>query len=163
MNKFYEQFISKDYGALANAINIVSKFVLLIGVAVFGIMGIVGIFFAIPLFILFILIEIYMANKFLEYEYEYYDKEVTISKIISKRRRKTICTIEIDKILNVLPLSNAYKQEKIVKCTIKGLPLKEVVIFINDKNNKKVGYLVGLDDELLHILKKDNPMLFNHI
>lgn len=163
MNKFYEQFISKDYGTLPNAINIVSKAVLLIAIAIFAIMGIVGIFFTIPLFIIFILIEVYMANKFLEYEYEYYDKELTIAKIINKKRRKTICNIEIDKILNVLPLNNSYNDGKIVNCTIKHLNLKQVVIFINNKNNKKTGYLLGLDNNLLDILKKDSPMLFNHI
>ena len=55
------------------------------------------------------------------------------------------------------------KDEKVIRCTIKGLNLKEIVIFVNDKNNKKVGYLVGLDEKLHSILKKDNPTLFNYI
>ena len=65
LNKFYEQFITKDYGTLPNTINIISKSILLIGIAIFAIVGILGIFLSIPMFIVFILIEIYMSKKFL--------------------------------------------------------------------------------------------------
>ncbi|WP_250277812.1 DUF6106 family protein [[Clostridium] colinum] len=163
MTKFYEQFITKDYGTLPNAINIVSKAILIIAVAIFAIFGFVGIFLAIPVFLLFILIEIYMVKKFLEYEYEYYDRDITISKIMAKRKRKVITTINVTNILKVTSVDSLGKDEKFIRCTIKGLNLKEVIIFINDKNNKKVGYLVGLDDKMLSILKKDNPTLFNYI
>lgn len=163
MNKFYEQFITKDYGTLPNTINIISKSILLIGIAIFAIVGILGIFLSIPMFIVFILIEIYMSKKFLEYEYEYYDKDITISKIIGKRRRKVIANINVGSILKVSNINSLSKDDKFIGCTIKGLNLREVVIFINDKNGKKVGYLVGLDEELLSILKKDNPTLFNYI
>ena len=163
MDKFYEQFISKDYGNLPNAINIVSKAILLIGVAIFAIFGITGIILAIPAFIIFILIAFFMSKSFLEYEYEYYDKDITISKIIGKRRRKIIGNINVTNILKVSNINSIGKDEKVIRCTIKGLNLKEVVIFVNDKNNKKVGYLVGLDEKLHSILKKDNPTLFNYI
>lgn len=118
---------------------------------------------AIPLFIAFVLIEFYLSKNFLEYEYEYYDKDITISKIIGKKRRKVIGNIDVKSILKVSNLNSLSKDEKVIRCTIKGLNLKEVVIFVNDKTGKKVGYLVGLDDELLSILKKDNPTLFNYI
>ncbi len=163
MNKFYEQFITKDYGTLPNAINIISKAILLIGILLISIFFIGGIFMAIPLFIAFVLIEFYLSKNFLEYEYEYYDKDITISKIIGKKRRKVIGNIDVKSILKVSNLNSLSKDEKVIRCTIKGLNLKEVVIFVNDKTGKKVGYLVGLDDELLSILKKDNPTLFNYI
>ncbi len=163
MNKFYEQFITKDYGTLPRAINIISKSVLLIGVAIFAIVGVLGIFLSIPVFLIFILIEVYLSKNFLEYEYEYYDKDITISKIIGKRRRKIIGNIDVRNILKVSNINSLAKDEKFIRCTIKGLDLKEVVIFVNDKNGKKVGYLLGLDEELLSILKKDNPTLFNYI
>ncbi|WP_317366936.1 DUF6106 family protein [uncultured Tyzzerella sp.] len=163
MNKFYEQFITKDYGTLPNTINIVSKAILLIGVFILAMAGILGIFLSIPVFIVFILIEVYTSKKFLEYEYEYYDKDITVSKIIGKKRRKVICNIRVGNILSVSNVNSYSKEEKVIRCTIKGLDLKEVVIFINDKNGKKVGYLLGIDEELLSILKKDNPTLFNYI
>lgn len=162
MDKFYEQFISKDYGILPNAINIISKAILLLGIAIFAIVGIGGIFLALPAFIVFILLEIFMSKSFLEYEYEYYNKDITISKIIGKKRRKVIGNIKVDNILNVSNVNNIEKSEKVIRCTIKGLNLKEIVVFVNE-NNKKVGYLLGLDEELYSILKKDNPRLFNYI
>ena len=166
MNKFYEQFITKDYGTLPNAINIVSKGFLLFALLIifsFGILNPIGLIISVPFFIVFILIELYMAKSFLEYEYEYYDKDITISKIIGKKRRKVIGNIDVRNILKVSNINSIDKSEKIVRCTIKGLNLKEVVIFVNDKNGNKVGYLVGLDEELLSILKKDNSTLFNYI
>ena len=163
MNKFYEQFITKDYGTLPNTINIVSKAILLIGVFILAMAGILGIFLSIPVFIVFILIEVYTSKKFLEYEYEYYYKDIRVSKIIVKKRRKVICNIRVGNILSVSNVNSYSKEEKVIRCTIKGLDLKEVVIFINDKNGKKVGYLLGIDEELLSILKKDNPTLFNYI
>ncbi len=163
MDKFYEQFISKDYGTLPNAINIISKTILLIGVAIFAIFGITGIILAIPAFVIFILIEFFMSKSFLEYEYEYYNKDITISKIIGKRRRKIIGNINVDNILKISNINSIGKDEKVIRCTIKGLNLKEIVIFVNDNNNKKVGYLVGLDEKLYSILKKDNPTLFSFI
>ena len=163
MDKFYEQFISKDYGTLPNAINIISKTILLIGVAIFAIFGITGIILAIPAFVIFILIEFFMSKSFLEYEYEYYNKDITISKIIGKRRRKIIGNINVDNILKISNINSIGKDEKVIRCTIKGLNLKEIVIFVNDNNNKNVGYLVGLDEKLYSILKKDNPTLFSFI
>nr|WP_317356993.1 hypothetical protein [uncultured Tyzzerella sp.] len=166
MNKFYEQFITKDYGTLPNAINIISKTILIFALLIiftFGIFNLLGIIISIPFFIVFLLIEVYLANSFLEYEYEYYDKDITISKIIGKRRRKVIGNIDVRNILKVSNINSLSKEEKPIRCTIKGLNLKEVVIFVNDKNGKKVGYLVGLDEEILSILKKDNPTLFNYI
>ncbi len=166
MNKFYEQFITKDYGTLPNAINIVSKGFLLFALLIifsFGILNPIGLIISVPFFIVFILMELYMSKSFLEYEYEYYDKDITISKIIGKKRRKVIGNIDVRNILKVSNINNIDKSEKIVRCTIKGLNLKEVVIFVNDKNGNKVGYLVGLDEELLSILKKDNSTLFNYI
>lgn len=166
MNKFYEQFITKDYGTLPNAINIVSKGFLLFALLIifsFGILNPIGLIISVPFFIVFILMELYMAKSFLEYEYEYYDKDITISKIIGKKRRKVIGNIDVRNILKVSNINSVDKSEKIVRCTIKGLNLKEVVIFVNDKNGNKVGYLVGLDEELLSILKKDNSTLFNYI
>ena len=163
MDKFYEQFISKDYGTLPNAINIISKTILLIGVAIFAIFGITGIILAIPAFVIFILIEFFMSKSFLEYEYEYYNKDITISKIIGKRRRKIIGNINVDNILKISNINSIGKDEKVIRCTIKGLNLKEIVIFVNDNNNKKVGYLVGLDEKLYSILKKHNPTLFSFI
>ena len=166
MNKFYEQFITKDYGTLPNAINIVSKGFLLFALLIifsFGILNPIGLIISVPFFIVFILMELYMAKSFLEYEYEYYDKDITISKIIGKKRRKVIGNIDVRNILKVSNINTVDKSQKIVRCTIKGLNLKEVVIFVNDKNGNKVGYLVGLDEELLSILKKDNSTLFNYI
>lgn len=166
MNKFYEQFITKDYGTLPNAINIVSKGFLIFALLIifsFGIFNFIGLIIAVPFFLVFILIELYMAKVFLEYEYEYYDKDITISKIIGKKRRKLIGNIDVRNILKVSNINTIDKSEKVIRCTIKGLNLKEIVIFVNDKNGNKVGYLVGLDEELLSILKKDNSTLFNYI
>lgn len=160
MKKFYEQFITKDYGTLPSAINIISKAILLVTLFLFFSFGLI---LAIPFLIVFIILELYIANAFVEYEYEYYEKDLTISKIICKKKRKTIDVIKTNNILKVSQVNNVSKDEKVIRCTIKGLNLKEVVVFINNKNNKKVGYLLGLDDETLAILKRDNPSLFNYI
>ncbi len=164
MNTFYEQFISKDYKGKPNAINIISKGVLLFSIGMFAALGILGIFVAIPGLIIFAILEIFLANNFLEYEYEYYDREIVISKIIGKKRRKVLGNISTGNIIKVSTDIEASKKEgKIIRCTAPSMNLKEVVIFANDKNNQKVGYLMGLDDNLYSILKKDNPNLFNYI
>lgn len=164
MNKFYEQFITKDYKGVPNAVNVASKSLLLLCVVFISFFGIIwGVIFSMPVIILFIIVEMAIAKSFLEYEYEYYDDEITISKIINKRKRKVIGSFNTKNISKVSTFNNVDKSAKIVRCTIKGLNLKEIVVFANDNNNRQVGYLMGIDENLHSILKKDNPSLFNYI
>lgn len=161
MNKFYEQFITKNYGNVPNIINILSKVMLLFSVLFILIFKLI---LAIQFFLIFIILEILIVKNFIEFEYEYFNGDITISKIINKKRRKVrkvICEFNVNNIVRIYKMDIIDKN--ITKCTIKNLGLNEIVIFINTKNNKKCGYLIGLDKELYSILKKVNPSLFNYI
>lgn len=158
MNKFYEQFITKNYGNVPNIINILSKVMLLFSVLFILIFKLI---LAIQFFLIFIILEILIVKNFIEFEYEYFNGDITISKIINKKRRKVICEFNVNNIVRISKMNIIDKN--ITKCTIKDLGLNEIVIFINTKNNKTCGYLIGLDKELYSILKKVNPSLFNYI
>lgn len=155
MDKYYEQFITKDYGNLPNLLNMISKTILLLGIVFLSINIFIGAIFIIAS----IVIEIVMLKKSVEYEYEYIDGEMTLSKIIGKRKRKTLGKITLVSLSKVCMKSSIDKSQKLVVCTIDGLGLKEIVII----NNDKTCYLVGLDEKMYQILKRANPSLFAYI
>ncbi|MDE6182643.1 MAG: hypothetical protein K2F59_05525, partial [Eubacteriales bacterium] len=98
------------------------------------------------------------------YEYEYYEGELTISKIINRKSRKIIGRFDIDKISKVSKPDNADKSIKIINACLKKISNnnnKELIIFVG--GNEPVGYYLSIDEKLFEILKRKKPSIFNYI
>ena len=163
MDKFYEQFITKDYGKLPKimrTILYVSLFFLLISISLFIILGMIGIVIAISSIIVAIYCEVFSRKVFIEYEYEYFEGEITISKIINKKSRKVIATFNLEQISKVSKPNFSEKVPNIINACIKNIPNNtELIFYINGANQK--AYYLSLDERFFDILKKQKPYMFN--
>lgn len=160
MNKFYEQFITKDYGIAPKIMRVL--FWVSVGLSVFFFSSFIFVF-AIFFAILFIVIELIIRNTFLEYEYEYFEGEITISKIMNKRIRKIIGRFTTEQISKVSKPESTDKSIKIINACLKNIPNnKELIILIGGGNEPK-GYYLSIDEKLFEILKRDKPHIFNYI
>lgn len=158
MNKFYEQFVSKDYGKKAIVLKIISYIFIIISLlffVVYGFIGLLLIFISISFFI-------FARKSLLEYEYEYFEKELTISKIIDKKNRKLIANINVEQIYKASTPQNIDRNAKITKAFLQGLGHKEIIIYVGEESGLK-GFYLCLDEKLFNILKKVKPAVFNYI
>lgn len=157
MEKFYEQFITKDYGNLPTTLSILSTTFLIFGLSLLISFGLV---IASPLLLIFLIFQIIITKTIVEYDYEYFEGSITISKIIKKRKRKVIATFNVENISKVYKKESYPNDLKVVKSTIKNTGLLELILVINDKNNQPIGYLLSIDDKMHNILKRGNLGLF---
>lgn len=156
MEECYEQFLTKNYGNRQEYLNgTATGLLFLTAVGFFGLRSLV---LAVPSAITFIILKLYIRKTFVEYEYELICDELTISKIINKRKRKKIVNIELRNILEQKALGN--KKVHDVFIDDKGLTKK--VICIKEKNEIKA-YRVALDKKLLAKCTRVNPRIFSVI
>lgn len=160
MEYFYEQHQTKNYGSKQWTINMAANAILimaaiyslsfkLVGVATF--LGIYG------------LILLYSRNVFLEYEYELTEDEIVISKIMNKKRRKVIATIKVSNITEVKKTQDVVKGDKqIIKACLKGTSLTEQIVFAKTSLGI-IGFHLAMDEDLIKICKRINPLAFNNI
>lgn len=165
MDKFYEQFMTKDYGKLPKVMQIifyVSLLFFVVSVSLFIFLGIIGIAIAISSLIVAIYAEVFSRKVFLEYEYEYFEGEITISKIINKKSRKIIATFNLEQIIKVSKPNLSEKVPNVINACIKNIPNNTELIFYTNGANKQVYYL-SIDEKFFEILKKEKPSIFNYI
>lgn len=156
MDKFYEQFITKDYGNLPTILNVLSTIFLVTGIISFMLFGIFGLVFL----VISLIVQVISRRTIVEYDYEYFEGSVTIARIMKKNKRKVIATFNVDNILKVYKKENCPNEVKIVNATVKDTGLLELILVINGKNNEQVGYLLSVDEKLHNILKRGNMGLF---
>ncbi|MGL4742522.1 MAG: hypothetical protein ACRC41_17310 [Sarcina sp.] len=154
MEECYEQFLSQDYGTKQEYLNGTAGGLLL--VSGIGFFGLRNMFLAVGAIAAYGATKLYMKNKYVEYEYELICDELTISKIMNKRKRKKIANIELKNVMDVS--SNANHKIKDVFIDEKGLTKK--VIYVKE-GNKITGYRVALDKKLLAKCTRINPRLFS--
>lgn len=160
MNQFYEQFITKDYG-------LAPKFMqgLFWIFAFFSILFISMFLFTFSLIFIVLTVLLALINRrlFIEYEYEYFQGELTISKIMNKKSRAIIANFNIEQIYKVSMPENIDKSNKIINACIKKIPNnRELVIFVNSAN-EQVAYYLSIDKKLFNILKFKKPSIFGYI
>lgn len=159
MNKFYEQFITKDYGIAPKIMR--GLFWATLGLAVFFLS--INFILSIIFIILFLGVELICRKTFLEYEYEYFEGELTISKIMNKKNRKIIGNFTIEQISRVSKPETIDKSTNVIKACIKGIENnKELVLFIGGGEHPKAYYL-SIDEKFFEILKREKPSIFNYI
>ncbi len=118
--------------------------------------------FIVPL-IIFGLIAFFVVPGFdLEFEYLYVDRELTIDKIMSKQKRKTVRNLELSKMEYICPINShqldPYKSRnlKISDYSSKNPDAKVWVIVYKEKTDEE---LIGIEpnDELLKAIKSIYP------
>lgn len=161
MDIFYEQFITKDYGDIQKKFQSVRNTLVILAMisAIF-----VGTFGVVTFLMGYVILGLIARNLFLEYEYEITENELVITKIMNKKKRKVITTLNIEKLVNAYSLEEANnKNIRVVNACIEDdKRLKEKILVIN-RDSKLVGFRVAMDKKLLSICRKLNPVCFNSL
>ena len=100
---YVECLVTKEPSLIGRLI----KFVLIMLTAVFGLLGLVGFAYGIPLLIALLTgLGAYLAhlNAYIEYEYLYLDKEISIDKIKAQTRRKKVASFEVERMEILAPI-----------------------------------------------------------
>jgi len=104
MSETYVECLVKHKNSIVGTI---LKWVLIIITAVFGFFGIMGVTVALIIAIVTgILAYIVSLRSNLEYEYLYFDKEITIDKIMNKSKRKKVEVLEVDRMEIIAPIKS---------------------------------------------------------
>ena len=156
MDIFYEQFVTKDYEAEQKKFNSCKKAlgILIIFNIIFNLM-ILTIFF-VAFYVVLLIVE---RKKFLEFEYELTGKELVISKIINKKRRKIIGKVNLDDVLEIVCFEKFCRKDvKIINASLGKIKNEKILITKNDSG--LIGYRMSIDSKLQRIFKSINPTIF---
>ncbi|MGL5480195.1 MAG: hypothetical protein ACRDCB_14235, partial [Clostridium sp.] len=142
MDIFYEQFITKDYGDIQKKFQSVRNTLVVLAMisAIF-----VGTFGVVTFLMGYVILGLIARNLFLEYEYEITENELVITKIMNKKKRKVITTLNIEKLVDAYSLEEANnKNIRVVNACIEDdKRLKEKILVIN-RDSKLVGFRVAM-------------------
>ena len=156
MDCFYEQFQTKDYHGIENIINILSKASIVITILCVAMLNIVGaITFVLVYFIIFIL----SRRIIVEYEYELTGNELSIYKIMNKSKRKEIGSFNIREISSVKTLDKLSSSTKVIKAYLEESGIKPKVYIVNASRGV-TGFQLAMDEKLLDLIKRVNPLAF---
>lgn len=156
MECFYEQFQTKDYTQIEKSLNIASK-VSLVLLALFLVT--VNITMTIIFIIIYALVFIMSRNLIVEYEYELTGDDLSIYKIMNKSKRKEIGHFSIRDISKVKTIESTNNNNKIIKAYLEESEHKAMVYMA--KTSKGVmGFQLAMDEKLLNIIKRVNPLAF---
>lgn len=156
MDCFYEQFQTKDYSQLEKSLNIISKVSLCLSILFLAMLNItMTIIFA----LIYILVFIAARKMIVEYEYELTEDQLSIYKIMNKSKRKEIGSFNIREISGVKTIENVSSNNKIVKAYLEEIGIKAMV-YMAKTSNGVVGFQLAMDENLLSIIKRVNPLAF---
>ncbi len=156
MDCFYEQFQTKDYQGIEKRFNILSKASLVITILFLAILNIVG---AIAFALVYIIIFILSRKMIVEYEYELTGNELSIYKIMNKSKRKEIGSFNIREISSVKTLEKISSKTKVKKAYLEEVGIKSMVYIVKTSEGV-VGFQLALDEKLLDLIKRVNPLAF---
>lgn len=160
MDNFYEQFLTKDYGKLQKKFETTRNTLVVLAMIAAVIVGLFGVIAFIAGYIILGLIA---RAMFLEYEYELTENELVITKIMNKKKRKIITTLDIKNIVNVKGVEEGNQNgAKLVKACVDESGLREQIIFVQ-KNSQLIGFKVAMDKKLISMCKRINPLNFSGI
>lgn len=160
MDCFYEQFIGKDYGAKQKKFEATKEVLIVVAVIVSMFQGVI---FGLAVFVIYIILGIFGKNMFLEYEYELTENELVISKIMNKKGRKVIGTIDINNVVDVISADSKLRDGvKIVNASFDDGELGQQILYVN-KDSKLIGFKVSMDRNLIYKCKRINVTSFRNI
>lgn len=161
MENFYEQFQTKDYTRKEGLLNNISYAILFLIAANFIFLG--PILAALTLGIYFAWTLLYVRNQIVEYEYELTVDELVVTKIMNKRKRKVLATVNISEVIEVKSIEESRRNnKKIIKACLDGVNIKDQVLYIKTSEGV-VGLHVALNDNLLNVCRRLNPMVFRQM
>ncbi|MGL4874828.1 MAG: hypothetical protein ACRC30_09290 [Clostridium sp.] len=152
---FYEQFLTKDYGSKVQNMGMArSTMVVLAFLSPFTI-GIIG---SLIFGCLYLILGIIENKMFLEYEYELTEGELVVSKIMSKRKRKVVGTIEVTKVIDIVTADECKRRgTKVINAALEKNNEKVVLV---SSGKTMVGYKMAMDRKLTNICKNINSIGF---
>lgn len=159
MECFYEQFISNNNKRAQWTLHKVSIFILLLS-CVYAIAFrwiVTATFLLIYAFITFI-----ARNVFVDYEYELTNDELVLFKIMNKSKRKTIATLNINNIVEIKEKDEVKDKSKVITACLKGTNFKESIVYFKTSVGI-VGFHLAMDEELICLIRKMNPIAFKNI
>lgn len=156
MDCFYEQFQTKDYTGIEKIINNISKVALVLAILFAAILNIVG---AITFALLYVITFILGRKLIVEYEYELTGYELSIYKIMNKRKRKEIGSFSIRDISGVKTLDKIGNNTKVIKAYLEESGIKSMV-YMAKTSDGVVGFQLAMDENLLNLIKRVNPLAF---
>lgn len=156
MDRFYEQFQTKDYTGMEKVFNILSKASLVIAILFAVVLNIVGM---ITFALLYLIVFILSRKMIVEYEYELTGDELSIYKIIKKSKRKEIGSFNIREISSVKTLDKLSGNTKIIKAYLEESGIKSMV-YMAKTSHGVVGFQLAMDEKLLDLIKRVNPLAF---
>lgn len=151
---FYEQFLTKDYGQKVQNMTVIRSTMVVLAILSPFTIGIIGslIFGA-----LYLILGIVENKMFLEYEYELTESELVLSKIMSKRKRKVLGKIDINKVLDVVNEEECKRRgAKIINVSLEEK--SKILLVSTDKD--LVGYKMTMDKKMIEICKNINSTGF---
>ncbi|WP_438521184.1 DUF6106 family protein [Clostridium sp.] len=160
MDKFYEQFLTTDYGNKEKNFKLISSTLIVLALMSAVVIGFMG---SIVCLVGYVIVEIIARAVLLEYEYELTENELVISKIMNKKKRKVITTIDIENIVDVNKVQDGNSRNaKLIKACVDNSGLNEQIIFVT-RNSEVVGFKVAMDKKLLLMCKRVNPLNFSRV
>ena len=141
-----------------NKFEVVIKGVTIGFTAVFFLIGFTNLLFLVAAVAMGIATYFIIMNLDLEYEYLFVNKELSVDKIMSKSKRKTLININVQKIAALAPLG-AYEMEHYKRKNLKKLDFssgnddaQRYVIIYNDSTDQKY-IIIEPNDKILSYLK----------
>lgn len=159
MECFYEQFIANDNKRLQWTLDMVSKFILVLTAIYLIAFRWIG---ALTFIFIYILIILIARNVFVEYEYELTNDELVVFKIMNKSKRKTIATLNVNNITEIKEVNEVKEKSKVITACLKGKNLKEKIVFFKTSLGI-IGFHLAMDEELINLMSKMNPIAFRNI
>ena len=156
MDCFYEQFQTKDYSKIEKRMQILSRIALVMAILFLATLNVFG---AIVFILMYLIVFIMSRKLIVEYEYELTGDELSIYKIMNKSKRKEIGSINIKQISSVKTLDKISSNTKLVKAYLEESENKPMV-YLTKKSEGFVGFQLAIDENLMHLIKKVNPLIF---
>ena len=156
MDCFYEQFQTRDYSKVEKRIQILSRIALVMTILFVATLNVFG---AVVFILMYIMIFILSRKLIVEYEYELTGDELSIYKIMNKSKRKEIGSINIKQISGVKALDKVSSNTKLVKAYLEESENKPMV-YLTKKSEGIIGFQLAIDENLMHLIKKVNPLIF---
>ena len=156
MDCFYEQFQTKDYSKIEKRMQILSRIALVMAILFLATLNVFG---AIVFILMYLIVFIMSRKLIVEFEYELTGDELSIYKIMNKSKRKEIGSINIKQISSVKKLDKISSNTKLVKAYLEESENKPMV-YLTKKSEGLVGFQLAIDENLMHLIKKVNPLIF---
>lgn len=157
MDYFYEQFQTKEYGAIEGRLKKASNIILIL-----ALISLTTLFFGFTILFLIVYIILFFLKRklIIEYEYELTSDELSIYKIINKSKRKEMISFNIRNISSIKKVNeNNLKEKNIMNLCLDDIGIEENIVKVKTTKGLMVLKL-AMDDKIIDFIKRINPLAF---